>query len=560
MECEHETVEFISNIFTRTKASGKIRIILNLKPLNEFLVYEHFKMEHIDYICELIHQNDFFCSIDLADAYFSVPIHNSHWKYLKFTWNGKLFCYKVLVFGLSVAPRIFTRLCKPLLAKLRGYFHIKCSIYIDDMIIIGGSSKSVAQNLDIARSLFTDLGFCINEEKSVSIPTRVITHLGFVIDSYTMSISLPISKCVSLEAKCLDLCVKPGRVKIRDVASVIGSLTAAYPATKWGKLYFRDLEIEKCKALKLTHGNFEKYMSLSPRAIDNLKWWLSEEKLVPSYFSYFPVTITIHSDASLKGWGAHCNNSTAGGRWELLDQKRHINWLELKACWLAIMAFTRKLPKAHISVKLDNTCAISYIRNMGGRVEALNQLAKEFWLWVKTHNLWVTPSFIPGSDNVIADKMSRVFKDNTEWSLNDLAFQEIVVKFGLPDVDLFASRLNHKVEKYISWQTDPGSFWLDAFSITWSDLGLCYAFPPFSLVGKVLAKARNESAELILVAPRWETQHWYPLLHELQVDCEHNPFMLPICKNIVHLPFKENSVHPIWNRLNLSCFRISGKH
>lgn len=558
-ECIHEQNEFISNIFTRKKSNGKIRIILNLKALNEFLVYEHFKMEHMEYICELVHLNDWFGSIDLSDAYFSVPIDISHWKYLKFNWNGKLYCYKVLVFGLSVAPRIFTRLCKPLLAELRGKHHIKCSLYIDDMIIIGNSSCSVKYQLDIAKTLFTKLGFYVNVEKSVLLPTQTITHLGFVIDSLSLSISLPENKCIALEEKCRDLCSKRDKVKIREVSSLVGSFTASYPATKWGRLYFRDLDREKCKALNKNEGNFDKYMSLSTSALNNVKWWITKEKLIPFSFAFWPMTVSIYSDASLQGWGAHCGNSVAGGRWELAEQEKHINWLELKACWLAVMAFSKKLSHVHISVKLDNTCAISYIANMGGRISELDKLAKDFWFWLKAKDLWVTPAFIPGTKNVLADKMSRVFKDNTEWSLNDKIFTQVVQRFGIPDIDIFASRINHKVDRYISWQADPASFDTDAFSVNWSGLGLCYAFPPFSLVGKVLNKARNERAELILVAPDWVTQHWYPLLHDLLVNCKFNPFTLPLCKDTIYLPFKTDAVYPIWNRLNLTCFRISGK-
>lgn len=561
MECVHEEGEFISNIFSRAKSNGKIRIILNLKPLNKFMVYEHFKMEHIDYVTELIHSNDWFGSIDLSDAYFSVAIHHTHWKYLKFTWNSKLYCYKVMVFGLSIAPRIFTRICKPILARLRGIHLIRCSLYIDDMIIMGNSRAAASHNLSIAQSLFTNLGFTVNLEKSVLEPTHRIVHLGFLIDSISLNISLPDNKCLALETKCNALCKKPGRVKIRDVASLVGSFVAATPATKWGKLFYRDLERDKGLAVKTAKGNFDNNMSLSPQAILNIQWWLSNEKKISYFFGHFPFDLHIHSDASSLGWGGHCYDIATGGRWDQSDTAYHINWLELKACWLSVMSFAKDKADIHISVKLDNTCAISYINNMGGIISSLDALAKAFWLWCKARKLWITASFIPGCDNVLADKKSRVFKDNTEWSLNSTAFELIVSNFGTPDVDLFASSLNFKVAKFISWQADPLSFWTDAFTIDWGNLGLCFAFPPFNLVGKVLAKARNEGAELLLVVPRWETQHWYPLAMELMLSNKFpNPLVLPCAKDTIFLPFDSTAYHPIWHRLNLVCFRTSGKH
>jgi hypothetical protein len=154
-KCAHEVGEFITHIFARKKANGKCRVILNLKPLNHFLVHEHFKMEHVDFVCDLVQENDWFGSIDLSDAYFAVSIHMSHWKYLKFFWNNELHQYKVRAFGLSVAPRIFTRVFKAVLANLRGKHGIRCSIYIDDLIVMSQSKSSLVNELTIVANLLT---------------------------------------------------------------------------------------------------------------------------------------------------------------------------------------------------------------------------------------------------------------------------------------------------------------------------------------------------------------------------------------------------------------------
>ena len=39
-----------------------------------------------------------------------------------------------------------------------------------------------------------------------------------------------------------------------------------------------------------------------------------------------------------------------------------------------------------------------------------------------------------------------------------------------------------------------------------------YANPPWCLVGRVLSQARRQQAQLILVAPVWKGQLWYPVL------------------------------------------------
>jgi hypothetical protein len=173
-KCEHEEGEFVSHIFTRRKPNGKIRVILNLKPLNQFLIYEHFKMEHINFVTDLVEPGDWFSSIDLSDAYFSISIHKNHWKYLRFNWGKHLFQYKVMVFGASVAPRIFTRICKPILSTLRATHFIRCSLYIDDMIIMNRDKAELIKEIKIVTDMFSCLGFTINLEKSVFEPTQTI--------------------------------------------------------------------------------------------------------------------------------------------------------------------------------------------------------------------------------------------------------------------------------------------------------------------------------------------------------------------------------------------------
>ena len=111
--------QFLSNIFLVTKKDGGFRPVINLKALNKFVPYEHFKMEGLHFLRDILQQGDYMCKIDLKDAYFGIPLAQKSQKYVRFSWKNNLYEFKCLCFGLGPAPRIFTKLLKIPIAVLR---------------------------------------------------------------------------------------------------------------------------------------------------------------------------------------------------------------------------------------------------------------------------------------------------------------------------------------------------------------------------------------------------------------------------------------------------------
>ena len=81
---KNEKDQFISNLFLVKKKNGKFRPVINLRKLNKFVEYFHFKMETLQHVTELLKRDAYFTSIDLENAYFSIPISKNSRKYLKF--------------------------------------------------------------------------------------------------------------------------------------------------------------------------------------------------------------------------------------------------------------------------------------------------------------------------------------------------------------------------------------------------------------------------------------------------------------------------------------------
>ena len=92
-------------------------MILNLKHLNSEVTYHRFKMQTLHTALSLIRKKCFMTSIELKDAYHSVPIFPDHRKLLRFVCENKVFEYNALPNSLAMAPRLFTKLLKPVFAK-----------------------------------------------------------------------------------------------------------------------------------------------------------------------------------------------------------------------------------------------------------------------------------------------------------------------------------------------------------------------------------------------------------------------------------------------------------
>jgi hypothetical protein len=167
----HEPDEFISTVFLREKKDGTFRMILNLKEFNKWVNYNHFKMESIHTCTQLMKPHCYMGSIDLKDAYFSIPIHSDHQKYLKFCWKNTLYKFTCLPQGLACAPRLFTKLMKPVFATLRERGHIS-SGYLDDSLLIGYSYTECQSNIRDTTNLLKDLGLYPHVDKSVTTLTQ----------------------------------------------------------------------------------------------------------------------------------------------------------------------------------------------------------------------------------------------------------------------------------------------------------------------------------------------------------------------------------------------------
>ena len=101
-------------------------------------------------------------TLDLKDAYYTIGIHPSQQKYLKFMWRDQLYVFKCAPFGLSPVPRKFTKLMKPPMSILRSSGHTVAN-YLDDIYTQDDTFLLCKSSLTNIRTLMTDLGFLVHD-------------------------------------------------------------------------------------------------------------------------------------------------------------------------------------------------------------------------------------------------------------------------------------------------------------------------------------------------------------------------------------------------------------
>ena len=166
-------------------------------------------------------------------------------------------------------------------------------------------------------------------------------------------------------------------------------------------------------------------MSVSTECLRDLQWWLHLPRLSLGV-SLCQVSPDLHfwSDASDVGWGAHLDRQVASGLWDSHQAALSINARELLAVNLGLHQFQSSLRGRTVTVFCDNTTAVAYLRKEGGtRSPLLNSLAQEILRWTESLSIRLAPQFLPGSNNVLADALSRPHQlPHSEWSLNMTVF------------------------------------------------------------------------------------------------------------------------------------------
>ena len=479
-----------------------------------------------------IRQNDWAFSLDLTDAYLHVPIHPRSRKYLRFTLKGRVFHFRALPFGLSTSPYIFTLLMTVIATYLRRRAII-LHPYLDDWLSRNQSRLILLEHRHFIIQLITSLGLIINQEKSDLIPTQMFTFIGMEFLTHMNIVRVPQAR-VQILLETVKKFSQKTYVSAREFLSLLGQLNAAADFVMLGRLHLRPLQMSLLAQWRPQTLPLQHQIKLTADVLHHLNWWKQHRLYLQGVpMKADPPSHHIFSDASLTGWGSHLEPEGLlyHGVWSKTQSRLHINILEMMAISLTLRRALQFIKNSTVLISTDNTTVVAYLNRQGGTHSP--DLCMEVWktlIWCHQNQINLLIKHIPGKFNVLADRLSRITKPiSTEWGLNQSVANAVFRMTQFPNLDLFATRLNHKLPLYVSPIPDQKALSIDALTMNWNHIH-GYAFPPFHLIPSVINKIRTAQCKVVLIAPFWPNRTWFPELLNLLIS---SPITLPIRPNLL---------------------------
>ena len=506
---------FYSRLFVVWKTSGSWRPVIDLSILNLYVDVLHFRMETIQSVLLSVRQGDWMASIYLKEAYLQVPVHPDSQRFLRFVAQGNVYQFSALCFGLSTAPKVFSRVMAPVSAILHSW-GIRMRRYLDDWLVQSSSRESLLRDLRVVLDLCHELGIVVNPAKSHLVPSQVVQYLGVVVDSQSFRASPSPERVARLRstANAFLSCADPPASTWLSLLGMLSSLSHLVPG---GHLRVRSLQL--CLHQAWDRGDQSVRIPWTPVCLRDLQWWLDLPCLSHGVsLAQVSPDLDFWSDASDVGWGAHLGSLTASGLWDAEQASLSIN----------ASGHQKGSPPLPLFSGVVSPQG-------GGHKVAVPQLPSSGNSPLDGVPLQptVTPihSGVPERSGGLS--LSRPHQlPHTEWSLHPEVFRPISRMWPV-QLDLFATSANHQCSVFFSPFRDPLAAGTDAFLQRWDGLQ-AYAFPPWSVIPRVLAKLKmSPGTELTLIAPYWPQRAWFPDLLHLSLA---PPVALPLRRNLLRLP------------------------
>ncbi len=195
-----------------------------------------FKMLMHRRMIKCIQPQDWFAAFDLKDAYFHVSTQTFLW----FAFEGRAWKYRVLPFGLSLSPRVFTKVVEGALTPLREV-GVSVLNYLDDWLILAQSREQLCDHRDLVLRHLGQLGLRVNWEKCKLSPVQRISFLGVELDSVSMTARLTDERA-QVVLNCLSSFRGRNVVQLKQFQRLLGHMATAAVVKVLGLLHMKPLQ------------------------------------------------------------------------------------------------------------------------------------------------------------------------------------------------------------------------------------------------------------------------------------------------------------------------------
>ena len=239
VESVTEPTEWCSPMVPVLKKSGKVRICVDLKKLNQMVMRERYVLPTLDEILPRLAGSSVFSTLDAASGFWAIPLSEDCIKLTTFITPFGRYCFKRLPFGISSAPEIFQRIMHDLLRDIDGV-----TVYMDDIIVCGSSMKQHDVRLQKALEVIQQSGLKLNKDKCV-LRKSSLNFLGHHIDANGVRparekveaiVKLPAPSNVTELRRCLGMINYLGRYigNLASMAKPLNDLLRNDSAWTWG--------------------------------------------------------------------------------------------------------------------------------------------------------------------------------------------------------------------------------------------------------------------------------------------------------------------------------------
>jgi hypothetical protein len=396
------------------------------------------------------------------------------------------------------------------------------SPYMDDFA--GGlRGRSATQKWGSrVQAILAALGLVLKPSKCTWTPTQVLPHLGVILDTRRELVIAPPAKVAAIRTAASDLLAQGRRpIPARILARFCGRGQALSLPIPSARFFLRSLYSDLA-----TRTSWKGTLRLGRQSRADLQFWAHLGPQNTTCVLWQPTaSSTVHSDASLYGWGASLVLPAQGptpvlarGFWTLTQRTSHINVLELLAVEQALRSFGTRLQGRRVNLYTDSLVAQSVMTTWTSKSTPLMEALRKVHFMATTLQISLNPIWLPTDQNLLADALSRE-RDTEDWTIHARFFQVISRIWGPFTVDRFATTENRRVPWFNSRWLCPLTGGVDAFAQTDWGVHNNWCNPPFSLLFRLVGFLETlPVVRATVLAPVWPAAPWFRRL--LGLGCQ----------------------------------------